>query len=59
MHRSFKEGDCVCCQEVPEVRAEAEQHGARCLVDTVAFEPAILNAISLYIGWMEYTDRWR
>ncbi|XP_030852386.1 P2X purinoceptor 7-like [Strongylocentrotus purpuratus] len=56
---SFNEGDCVCCQEIAEVKAEADRQGSSCLVDSEEFEPAILNATTLYIGWMEYTDRWR
>ncbi|XP_030849749.1 uncharacterized protein LOC115927707 [Strongylocentrotus purpuratus] len=56
---SFNEGDCVCCQELAEVKAEADRQGSSCLVDSEEFEPAILNATTLYIGWMEYTDRWR
>ncbi|XP_030838795.1 P2X purinoceptor 7-like [Strongylocentrotus purpuratus] len=56
---SFNEGDCVCCQEIAEVKPEADRQGSSCLVDSEEFEPAILNATTLYIGWMEYTDRWR
>lgn len=59
MPPSFNEGDCVCCQEIAEVKAEADRQGSSCLVDSEEFEPAILNATTLYIGWMEYTDRWR
>ncbi|XP_041484334.1 uncharacterized protein LOC121430960 [Lytechinus variegatus] len=59
VHPSFNEGDCLCCREAPEVLGEADRQGARCLVESDEFEPAILNATSLYIGWLEYTDRWR
>nr|XP_054770489.1 uncharacterized protein LOC129278314 [Lytechinus pictus] len=56
---SFNAGDHLCCSEVPEVRQVAEEYGATCLTETREFEPAILNPVSLYIGWLEYTERWR
>ncbi|XP_063952817.1 uncharacterized protein LOC135153562 [Lytechinus pictus] len=56
---SFSAGDSTCCREIPEVSFETDALGVDCLTTTEAFESAILNPISLYIGWMEYTDRWR
>ncbi|XP_072014179.1 uncharacterized protein [Amphiura filiformis] len=56
---SFNAGDCKCCREIPQVVAEAGLQGSWCITDSEAFEPAILHPTSLYIGWMEYTSRWR
>ncbi|XP_041474441.1 uncharacterized protein LOC121423189 [Lytechinus variegatus] len=56
---SFSAGDCLCCREVAEVSREADVLGVQCLTTTEAFEAAILHPTSLYIGWLEYTERWR
>lgn len=56
---SFTAEDCICCREIPEVSSEADDLGSQCLTTIDAFEAAILNPITLYIGWMEYTERWR
>ena len=56
---SFNPGDCVCCREIPEVTQETDRYGSACITTTEPFEPAILHPVSLYIGWLDYTDRWR
>ena len=56
---SFALGDCICCREIEEVTEEAERQDVRCITMAGSFEAAILDPLSLYIGWMHFTEKWR
>ena len=56
---SFERADCICCQEIDEVAAEADRNNVRCITSAQDFDAAILNPVTLYIAWQHFTEKWR
>ena len=47
---SFERADCICCQEIDEVAAEADRNNVRCITSAQDFDAAILNPVTTYIS---------
>ena len=48
--------ECICCQEIPAVRENAEMSGVNCITDSQIFKDNCLNRNVLQVSMYEYIE---